>query len=53
MFLETTPKKSEKKKTGREGEEIARDYLVRSGYEILVMNWTARNAEIDIIARKE
>lgn len=36
---------------GREGEQLAVDYLREHGYEILETNWTFDKAEIDIIAR--
>lgn len=37
---------------GRQGEEIAVEYLINQGYTIAETNWTFRNAEVDIIARK-
>lgn len=37
---------------GKKGEELAFDYLIKKGYEILERNWFFRKAEIDIIARK-
>lgn len=37
--------------TGKKGENIALDFLVRLGYDILEVNWSAQKAEIDIIAR--
>ena len=37
---------------GRQGEEIAVDYLRKNGYNILETNWTFQKAEIDIIAQK-
>ena len=36
---------------GNVGEEIARGHLVRSGFRIVESNWTARAAEIDVIAK--
>ena len=36
---------------GKEGEEIAVDYLVGKGYDILERNWRYLKAEIDIIAQ--
>ena len=36
---------------GRLGEEIAANYLVEKGYEILERNWRNRHKEIDIIAK--
>jgi len=36
---------------GQWGENLATDFLVQSGWEILSRNWRYRRAEIDIIAR--
>ena len=36
---------------GKQGEEIAAQYLVGKGYEIVERNWRNRHKEIDIIAR--
>ena len=36
---------------GKLGEEIAANYLVGKGYEILERNWRNRHKEIDIIAK--
>ena len=36
---------------GKQGEEIAAQYLIEKGYEILERNWRNRHKEIDIIAR--
>lgn len=38
---------------GKLGEELAVDYLQKSGYEILDTNWRFQKAEVDIIAQKE
>jgi len=38
---------------GKFGEELAVDFLVKNGYEILETNWTFNKAEVDIIAQKE
>lgn len=38
---------------GREGEEIAVQYLIKNGYEILERNWRYLKAEIDIIAQNQ
>ena len=35
---------------GRRGEQLAADYLVRSGYAILDRNWRCRQGEIDVVA---
>jgi putative endonuclease len=39
-------------KLGKEAEEMAVDYLVKNGYEILHCNWRHSRYEIDIIAKK-
>lgn len=37
---------------GRQGEKIAAEYLIKSGYKIIETNWHySKNAEIDIIAQ--
>ena len=36
---------------GKLGEELAVDFLLKKGYEILETNWTFQKAEIDIIAK--
>jgi putative endonuclease len=38
---------------GKQGEELAVDFLKKNGYEIRETNWTFQKAEIDIIAQKE
>lgn len=38
---------------GDEGEEMAALHLLKSGYDILIRNYTFQKGEIDIIARKE
>lgn len=37
--------------TGKWGEEIATEYLVTKGYDIVERNWRLEHLEIDIIAR--
>jgi putative endonuclease len=37
---------------GKQGEELAVDFLQKNGYEILETNWVFQKAEIDIIAQK-
>ena len=37
---------------GKQGEELAVDFLQQNGYEILETNWIFQKAEIDIIAQK-
>lgn len=38
---------------GKIGEELAVDYLIKDGYDILETNWVFQKAEIDIIALKD
>jgi putative endonuclease len=38
---------------GKKGEQIARDFLEASDYEILEENWTFGKSEIDLIAFKD
>jgi putative endonuclease len=42
---------SQHNETGKEGEEIARNFLIKKGYRILDVNWRFNYKEIDIIAR--
>lgn len=44
---------SQNNHTGRIGEDLAAEYLIRNGYEILRRNFTFRRSEIDIIACKD
>jgi putative endonuclease len=43
---------AEHNKLGEEAEEMAINYLVKNGYEILYCNWRYSHYEIDIIAKK-
>ena len=36
---------------GKQGEDLAVEYLTEEGYEILERNWRFKHVEIDIIAR--
>lgn len=45
--------KSDNKKFGDEGEEIARKYLQTNGYSIEAVNWRKSRFELDIIAAKK
>lgn len=38
---------------GKEGERIAKDYLIENGYAICYQNYRYLKAEIDIIAKKD
>ena len=40
-------------KTGKIGENIAREYLKKKGYKILAQNFKTKYAEIDLIARQK
>lgn len=42
-----------KRQLGKEKEQVAAGYLQKKGYEILCCNYHCRQAEIDIIAKKE
>ncbi|MDO8560856.1 MAG: YraN family protein [bacterium] len=44
--------KSESRKFGDIGEEVAKEFLVKLGYSILGLNYAKRYGEIDIIAEK-
>jgi putative endonuclease len=46
-------KVAEHNELGKKGEELAVEFLLKEGYEILDRNWTFQKAEIDIIAQKE
>ena len=41
---------SKNNELGHQGERIAKDYLIKKGYQILETNWRFSRAEIDIIA---
>jgi putative endonuclease len=38
---------------GKQGEELASEYLVEHGYRILERNWRCRQGEIDVVAERE
>lgn len=40
----------QKKQTGRRGEQIACDYLLKEGHVILERNWRSGHLEVDIIS---
>ena len=44
---------AEHNELGKLGEELAVDFLIEKGYEILETNWIFQKAEVDIIAQKE
>jgi len=37
---------------GKKGEELATDFLLKNGYEIIVRNYVYQKSEVDIIAKK-
>ena len=39
--------------TGRTGENLASDYIVKKGYRIIAANFRTRYAELDIVAKKD
>ena len=38
---------------GKLGEDLAAEYLIKKGYQILERNWRSGHKEIDIIAQKD
>ena len=40
-------------KLGKEGEQLAVDYLLKNGYSIVARNYIYQKAEVDIIAKKD
>jgi putative endonuclease len=44
---------SNKKETGQEGENLAANFLVAKGYEIVARNYRYRKGEIDLIVQKD
>ena len=38
---------------GRQGEDLAAQYIIQQGYQIIERNWRCRRGELDIIARKD
>ena len=45
--------KSFNKKIGYYGENIAKEYLIKNGYNIICKNYSNRFGEIDIICKKD
>ncbi|MEM8999506.1 MAG: YraN family protein [Bacteroidota bacterium] len=37
---------------GKQGEQLAVDFLIQTGYEILQRNYRCQKAEVDVIAKK-
>ena len=44
---------TDKTQIGRRGENIAADYLVKQGFEIVARNYRFGHAEIDLIVKRE
>lgn len=44
---------AEHNELGKEGEDLAADFLLSNGYKIVARNFRYLKAEVDIIARKE
>lgn len=40
-------------KQGSMGEKLAKDHLLKQGYEILELNWRFKKYEVDIISKKD
>jgi len=38
---------------GNSGEELAKEYLIRNGYQIIEFNWSCASGEVDIIAEQQ
>ena len=47
--MRTVKKKSLNKSTGAAGEELAAQYLLKRGDEILARNWRIREGELDLV----
>ena len=43
---------AEHNEKGKIGEQLAEEYLINHGYEVLYTNWYAGSYEVDIIAKK-
>ena len=52
-FLRNQPKMTKNQALGKQGEQLAMDYLKEQGYQIVRRNYRYLQAEIDIIARKK
>lgn len=44
---------SDKIKRGKEGEDVAANYLIQKGYEIIERNYRHQRSEIDLIVRHQ
>ncbi len=43
---------TDKIKTGKQGEDLAADYLVQQGFEVVARNYRHKHAEIDLIVQQ-
>ena len=46
-------KQTYRQKVGQQGEQVAADYLIAQGYEILDRNYHSRFGEVDLVAEKD
>ncbi len=51
-FSETKQPRVTSRQIGDSGEDVAAEYLVKHGFEIIDRNWKTKVCEIDIVARK-
>jgi putative endonuclease len=46
-------KRTYQQQVGQQGEQVAADYLIAQGYEILDRNYHSRFGEVDLVAEKD
>lgn len=44
--------KLDRQQTGKRGEQLAREHLLRAGYTLVACNWRCARGEIDIVAQQ-
>lgn len=44
---------TDKIKTGNKGEQLAADFLIQKGFQVVRRNYRFRNAEIDLIVKRD